>query len=88
MSQPISHLRHHRELAHRVCAGFDVMLLWNPADDSLAVTVFSHDDAETYELAVPRDQALNAFHHPFVYAALKDLGAHRMAGREVAQPAA
>jgi hypothetical protein len=88
MSHPISHLKHRRELAHRVCAGFDVMLLWNPADNSLAVRVLRYDDAETYELAVPRDHALNAFHHPFVYAALKDLGAQRMAAREVAQPAA
>jgi hypothetical protein len=88
MSHPISHSKRHRELAHRVCDGFDVMLLWNPADDSLTVKVFSHDDAETYELAVPRDHALNAFHHPFVYAALKDLGAQRMAAGEVAQPAA
>jgi hypothetical protein len=88
MSHLISHFKHRRELAHRICAGFDVMLLWNPADDSLAVRVVSHDDAETYELAVPRDQALNAFHHPFVYAALKDLGAQRMTAREAAQPAA
>jgi hypothetical protein len=64
------------------------MLLWDPADDLLAVRFSSHLDAEMYELAVPRDQALNAFHHPFVYASLKDLGAQRMTAREAAQPAA
>jgi hypothetical protein len=75
MSDLATHRIGHRELAHRTSDGFDVKLLWNPADDSIAVRVLSLESAEIHEFDVRRDQALNAFHHPFVYAALQDLAA-------------
>ena len=49
--------------------GVRVLLLWHPSDD--AVTVFIEDTraGQCVELAVQRDCALDAFYHPFAYAA-------------------
>lgn len=58
-----------RELDSRSGDGFEVRLLWNPGDDTLTVTV---DDARTEEffvIPVASQDALEAFHHPFAYAA-------------------
>jgi hypothetical protein len=58
-----------RELASRENDGVRVLLLWHPSDD--AVTVFIEDTraGQCVELAVQRDCALDAFYHPFAYAA-------------------
>jgi hypothetical protein len=57
-----------RELARRSAAGLDVVLYWHGAD---TVTVFVHDanTGEELELAVDATHALDAFHHPYAYAA-------------------
>ena len=59
-----------RELAHRNADGVEVTLLWNPADDKISVRIVERDTEACFELAVARDQALNAFNHPYAYAAL------------------
>ncbi|MDX6594160.1 MAG: hypothetical protein QOJ13_3356 [Gaiellales bacterium] len=59
-----------RELAHRSSDGIDVTLFWDDADDSLAVVLFDSKIDELLEIAVRPDQAMNAFHHPYVYSAL------------------
>jgi hypothetical protein len=64
-----------RELAHRTSHDIDVSLLWNPADDAVAVRVRSLETGRVSEIAVRPDHALNAFNHPFVYAALEELRA-------------
>jgi hypothetical protein len=57
-----------RELDHRHSNGIDVTLAWSPADDTL--TVYVDDDAgDAFELVVEAHEALDAFHHPFAYAA-------------------
>jgi hypothetical protein len=58
-----------RELAHRSGDGLDVVLLWHPHED--AVTVHVHDArcGDQLEIVVEADRALEAFHHPFAYAA-------------------
>jgi hypothetical protein len=58
-----------RELAHRSNDGIHVHLLWCPADDSLAVTVL--DVADTFEISVQADEALEVFNHPYAYAAFR-----------------
>jgi hypothetical protein len=57
-----------QELAHRENDGLEVSLLWQPDDDSVAIGV--HDAKSDLHLvfAVPRDRALDAFNHPFLYA--------------------
>ena len=59
-----------RELAHRSADGVEVTLLWNPVSDTIAVQVVERDTEASFELSVARDQALNAFNHPYAYAAL------------------
>ncbi len=59
-----------RELAHRSADGVEVTLLWHPASDTITVRVVERDNEACFELPVARDQALNAFNHPYAYAAL------------------
>ncbi len=58
-----------RELAARHNNGLHVLLLWHPRKDELTVSVEDTGAGHRYELAVARDQALDAFYHPFAYAA-------------------
>ena len=58
-----------RELAHRQNDGIEVTLLWHSGDDSVVVSIHDAKSDYTYEVGVPRDRALDAFYHPFAYAA-------------------
>jgi uncharacterized Zn finger protein len=58
-----------RELAHRAANGIEVTLLWSAREDEVAVQVVDTVEEQAFELVVDRGQALEAFHHPFVYAA-------------------
>jgi hypothetical protein len=58
-----------RELDARRGDGLDVRLLWNPADDSLSVTVDDHRSGERFVIPVATADAAEAFAHPFAYAA-------------------
>ena len=72
----LHHISNHtprRELAHRSTDGIDVTLLWWPVDDSVSVRVLDCTSGRSYEIPARRDQAMNAFHHPFVYSALEEL---------------
>lgn len=64
----IAHNR--RELAHRASNGVDVHLYWNQGDDTLVVTV-ADDAGESFEVGVDSHEALDAFEHPYAYAALR-----------------
>jgi hypothetical protein len=68
-----------RELAHRVGDGIDVRLLWRASDDAISVVVYELRTGACFELSVERDQALNAFHHPYAYAALRRIEGERSA---------
>ena len=57
------------DLAHRKGDGIDVTLWWSPDDDSVAVEVLHFASESSFELAVDRTRALDAFYHPFAYAA-------------------
>jgi hypothetical protein len=58
-----------RELASRESDGVHVVLLWHPHEDDLTLSVRDARAGHCFELAVERDRALDAFYHPFAYAA-------------------
>ena len=58
-----------RELAARESDGLHVLLLWDPSDDALTVSVEDSRVGDRFQLAVAPDRALDAFDHPFAYAA-------------------
>ena len=58
-----------RELAARESNGLRVRLLWHPRENAVTVSVEDACAAQSFELAVARDHALEAFYHPFAYAA-------------------
>jgi hypothetical protein len=58
-----------RELASRESDGLAVVLLWNPARDAVTVSVADSRSGAHFELAVENERALDAFYHPFAYAA-------------------
>jgi hypothetical protein len=58
-----------RELAARENDGLQVLLLWHPREDELTVSVEDTRAGDCFQLVVARDRALDAFYHPFAYAA-------------------
>jgi hypothetical protein len=60
-----------RELDRRTADGIEVRLLWDPEGDTVSIAVWDHREDEGFELEVERDHALQAFHHPYAYAALR-----------------
>jgi hypothetical protein len=58
-----------RELAARESDGIHVALLWHPGENALTVSVEDERAGDRFRLAVTPDRALDAFYHPFAYAA-------------------
>jgi hypothetical protein len=56
-----------RELAHRESGGIEVTLYWDAREDSVEVEVHHRATEETICFAVAREEALDAFHHPFAH---------------------
>ena len=50
-------------------ARIHVLLLWDPSDNGLTVSLEDSRVGDRVQLAVPPDRALDAFYHPFAYAA-------------------
>ncbi|HEU0246126.1 MAG TPA: hypothetical protein VFR38_03500 [Gaiellaceae bacterium] len=57
------------ELAVRESDGLHVLLLWHPDENALTVTVEDARVGDRFHLTVAPDRALDAFYHPFAYAA-------------------
>jgi hypothetical protein len=57
------------ELAARDSDGIHVLLLWHPLENGLTVAVENDRDGDRFQLAVAPERALDAFYHPFAYAA-------------------
>ena len=68
MYEAITTRQSRRELAHRSSNGIEVTLFWGPARNEVVVEVFDHGTGHLFELTVPSDRALDAFHHPYAYA--------------------
>ncbi len=58
-----------RELAVRDSDGVHVVLLWHPAEDAVSVSVEDARVGDCFQIAVAPERALDAFYHPFAYAA-------------------
>lgn len=57
-----------RQFALRESNGVRVVLLWHPREDAVTVSVEDARPDHRFELA-ERERALEAFYHPFPYAA-------------------
>jgi hypothetical protein len=63
-----------RELDSRMSDGIHIRLLWRPVDGQVSVAVNDTKTGEVFELPVgDRDRPLDVFHHPYAYAARRDL---------------
>jgi hypothetical protein len=62
-----------RELAVRRTNGTAVALLWRKSDNQVRVAVRDLDTREAFELVVAPEHALDAFNHPYAYAAMNGL---------------
>ena len=58
-----------RELAERDSDGIHVLLLWHPRENTLSVSVEDARAGDQFDITVAPDRALDAFYHPFAYAA-------------------
>jgi hypothetical protein len=68
-----------RELAHRRNDGLDVRLLWEPHTDRLSVSLMDARTGDGFEVPVaPGERALDVFHHPFAYAAVRRAALDRL----------
>jgi hypothetical protein len=64
-----SGVRETRELAARDSDGIHVRLLWHPPKDAVTVSVEDARAGDRFQIAVAPERALDAFYHPFAYAA-------------------
>ncbi len=61
------------ELAHRINDGIDVTMSWDSATDQVTVSVSDAKTEDTFEIVVkPGERALDVFHHPFAYRAVRE----------------
>jgi hypothetical protein len=67
--EPTFDLTTARELDARAQDGVEVRLFWHPASDRVAVEVVDSRSGEQFALAAEGADALDAFQHPFAYAA-------------------
>jgi len=58
-----------KELAIREAHGLAVALLWYPREDAITVSVDDSRTGDRFRIEVDRTHALDAFYHPFAYAA-------------------
>ena len=58
-----------RELAARETDGIHVLLLWQPDENTVTVSVEDARVGDRFQVAVAPERALDAFYHPFAYAA-------------------
>ena len=67
----VSRDRRTRELDHRRADGIDVRLLWSQSDERILLAVSDSKTGDAFSVEVEPGDALEAFHHPYSYAAFK-----------------
>ena len=67
-----------RELDFRTNHGLEVALLWEPETNRVSVSVFDGRSGDDFTLEVDPAEALDAFHHPYAFAANR--GVHFVGG--------
>lgn len=70
------------ELDRREGDGIAVSLLWHRTTNSISIFLLDDRADDAYEFVVPSDRALDAFRHPFAYAAREGL----LPATELAEP--
>lgn len=58
-----------RELAHRTSDGIEVTLFWTERSGQITIAVVDTRSEEALEFEVDSSAALDAFNHPYAYAA-------------------
>ena len=67
-----------RELAHPITDGIEVTLQWHPDADRTTVHVLDAKNDEAFEIEVRAgERALDVFHHPYAYAAVREAESRR-----------
>lgn len=66
------------ELDHRSNDGLEVTLLWEAETNRVKVGVFDAKSGDDFDIEVDPSEALDAFHHPYAYAASR--GVHYVVG--------
>jgi hypothetical protein len=59
-----------RELAQRLSGTDEVLLLWHPEIDQVEVSVSDVTTGEGFHIEVAPGTAMDAFRHPYAYAAM------------------
>jgi hypothetical protein len=62
-----------KELDFRANDGVEVALLWREGDECLIVEVVDTKVADAFRLEVASTEALDAFQHPYAYAAVRSV---------------
>lgn len=70
------------ELDYRENDGVQVSLIWNRADNGVSVLVTDTRGGESFDLPVTGADALDAFNHPYAYAAFRRLDLSRSPAAE------
>jgi hypothetical protein len=60
------------ELAHRSSGPVDVTLYWDAPKSEIVVELIDRAGGASFQLVVPAERALDAFHHPYAYASACD----------------
>jgi hypothetical protein len=58
-----------RELDRRKSDGIEVTLGWNPRTNRVLVSVIDEREGDSFQVEVRAEDAIDAFHHPYAYAA-------------------
>ena len=70
-----------RELAQRLSGRVEVLLLWQPQADRVELSVHDLATDAGFQFEVPPANAIDAFYHPYAYAARRE-SAHRVVRAE------
>jgi hypothetical protein len=68
----MTHGATHRQLAHRANDGIEVSLYWHEPTNQVTVEIFDVSLEEVLAFEVEAGDALDAFHHPYVYASARE----------------
>ncbi len=60
-----------RELAHRTSDGIEITLFWSMPSNQVTIAAFDTRSDEALEFEVDGSAALDAFNHPYAYAATR-----------------
>jgi len=70
-----------RELAQRLSGTVEVLLLWHPDIDRVELSVRDLTTDASFHLEVAPDSAIDAFYHPYAYAARRTMKGRRVDAR-------